>query len=98
MGVMMVAAMKMRTIGVGPRAGHESVSDKPEAHQRQHDYRQFKGQAEANRESRHERIVLLHRPGRRPAERLRVAKEKEDRLWQQPEIADQHADQEQARS
>src|SRR5205807_7867053 len=34
---------------------------------------------------------LLHCPGRRPTERFRIAKEKENRLWQQPEIANEHA-------
>jgi len=78
---------------VGPRARHEFVGDQSEVHQRQNHHRQFKCETEADGESRHERVILLHRPSRRPAKRLGVAEEEEDGFGQQPEITNQHAEQ-----
>src|SRR6202040_2480205 len=52
----------------------------------------FKRESEAEREPSGKGIVLLHSPRRRPAERLGVAKEKEDRFRQKPKIANEHAE------
>src|SRR6202022_3982079 len=76
--------------GVGTRSRHELVGDQAETHQSQDDDRQLKGESEPEREPCGEGIVLLHRPRRRPAERLGVAKEKEDRFRKKPEVANEH--------
>src|SRR5438034_3541385 len=68
--------------GIGPGACHESVGDQSKSNQRQNDHGQFERQAEPYGESCHERIILLHGPRGRPAERLGVTEEKENRLWQ----------------
>src|SRR4030081_3901607 len=78
--------------GVGSCARHELVGDQAETHQSQDDDRQFKRESEAEREPSGKGIVLLHCPRRRPAERLGVAKEKEDRFGQKPEVANEHAE------
>src|SRR5207248_253030 len=77
--------------GVGPGVGHEFVGDQSEPHQHEHYYGQFKAQPKAEGEPRYERIILLHRPGRGPAERLRVVKKEKNRFGEQPKIANKHA-------
>src|SRR3989440_5690129 len=73
-------------------AGHEFVSDETEINQSENDHGQFKRQSETENEFRYERIILLHRPGWRPSQRLGVAEKEENRFRKQPEIADQHAE------
>jgi hypothetical protein len=76
---------------VRPGALHEFVADEAETNERQDHHWQLKGKAERERETGDERIIFLDRPGRRPAERLGVAKKEEDRFRQQPVIGGQHA-------
>ena len=66
------------------RAGalHEFVTDEAEANQRQDHDRQLEGKAERECEASDERIIFLDGPRRRPAKRLGVAKEKQNRFGQ----------------
>src|SRR4051794_4532751 len=80
--------------GVGPRPRHEFIRDQPKANEYQHHHRQFKSEPETKSETRYKRIVLLHRPGRRPPERLGIVKKEKNRFWEEPEITNQHASQE----
>ena len=79
-------------------AGHEFVSDETEINQSEDDHRQFKRQSETENEFRYERIILLHRPSRRPSQRLGVAEKEENRFRKQPEIADEYAQQKEAKA
>src|ERR1700736_5342635 len=55
-------------------------------------HRQLERHSEAENELGYERIILLHRPGWRPAERFGVAKKEQDGFWQQPKIANEDAE------
>ncbi len=87
---------KQEDDGVGAGARHEFVGDKAEAHERQDHDRQLEREAERDREAGDEGIIFLDRPGGNPAERLGVAKEKQNRFGQEPVIGSEHAGQEQA--
>src|SRR4051794_40849262 len=77
--------------GVGPRPRHEFIRDQPKANEYQYHHRQFKSESETKSETRDKRIVLLHRPSRRPPERLRIVKKEKNRFWEEPEVTNQHA-------
>lgn len=82
--------------GVGPGLAHEFCANKSEENESEHEHRQFSGEAENQRDLGGKGEVFVDGPHRLPAHRVCVLKKECQGVGKDPEIAGEHAADEQS--